>query len=167
MVRRNIRTSSQKVKETAFNTLVRPNLEYACAAWNPSQKCHIDKLQAIQRRGARYVYNRYHNRSSPTSMLQALKWESLASRRTKLQLCIFYKMHYKLIDVKFPSYVHLALERSRRTHSLAYFEFYCQTELYQSTFYPNMISTWNSLSPSTVEATSLDQFKTRLASLSL
>ena len=143
------------------------NREYASAAWNPSQACHIDRLQAIQRRGARYTLNRHHNRSSPTAMLQDLKWESLASRRIKLQLCIFYKIHSELIDVKFPPYVHLAAERNRRSHSAAYFEYHCQTDLYKNTFYPKMIRTWNSLSQQTVDAISLDQFKARLAPLSL
>ena len=167
MIRRNIKTNCSKAKERAFNSLVRPNLEYACSAWDPTLACHIDRIQAVQRRGARYVCNRYHNTSSPTSMLQALKWEPLASRRIKLKLCIFFKIHYKQIDVKFPPYVHLATERSRRAHSATYSEIQCQTDYYQDSFFPSTISAWNSLSPAAAEATSLDLFKARLSTLTL
>jgi hypothetical protein len=83
-IRRNVKTSNIKTKVSAFNTLVRPHVEYACAAWDPYNKCDIDRVQSIQRRGARYICNRYHNTSSPTDMLQTLEWETLASRRTKL-----------------------------------------------------------------------------------
>ena len=35
-IRRNIKTKNQKVRETAYNTLVRPQLEYSAPVWDPS-----------------------------------------------------------------------------------------------------------------------------------
>ena len=35
-VRRNIKTKIPKVRETAYNSLVRPQLEYASAVWDPN-----------------------------------------------------------------------------------------------------------------------------------
>ena len=72
------------------------------------------KVQAVPRRGARYVCNRYHNRSSPTEMLNELEWEPLEARQAKIKLCMFYKIHYGPVDIFPPSYVHLAHERSHR-----------------------------------------------------
>ena len=37
-IRRNIRTKLPKVRETTYNTLVRPQLEYASPIWDPSSK---------------------------------------------------------------------------------------------------------------------------------
>ena len=37
-IRRNIKTKNQKVRETAYNTLVRPQLEYAAPVWDPFTK---------------------------------------------------------------------------------------------------------------------------------
>ena len=37
-VRRNIRTKHPGVREMAYNTLVRPQLEYAAAVWDPHTK---------------------------------------------------------------------------------------------------------------------------------
>ena len=35
---RNIQTNNQKIKETAFNIYVRPQLEYCASIWHPCQK---------------------------------------------------------------------------------------------------------------------------------
>ena len=37
-IQRNIRTKNKKVRETAYNTLVRPQLEYASPVWDPHHK---------------------------------------------------------------------------------------------------------------------------------
>ena len=90
LLRRNIKTDNREVKTKAFNTLVRPVLDYASSVWDPPLQKDIDKVQAVQRRGARYVCNRYHNTSSPTDMLQELDWEPMQQRRTKkgLNVCV-------------------------------------------------------------------------------
>ena len=37
-IRRNIKTKMSKVRETAYHSLVRPQLEYASAVWDPNHK---------------------------------------------------------------------------------------------------------------------------------
>jgi len=49
-----------------------------------------------RRRAARYVKNKYHNRSSVTDMLADLQWKPLKERRTEARL----KMLYKVINNK-------------------------------------------------------------------
>jgi hypothetical protein len=58
-LRRNLYSCTQKVKEKAFTTLVRPSsLEYASSCWDPHIKEHIEEVEKVQRRGARFVsYN--------------------------------------------------------------------------------------------------------------
>ena len=58
---------------------VRPILEYSLAVWAPHTKRSIDKLEAVQRRAARYVMDDYRYNSSVSSMIQSLKWNSLSS----------------------------------------------------------------------------------------
>ena len=46
-IRRNIKTKMQKVRETAYNTVVSPQLDYASAVWNPHTRyprcrCSLD-----------------------------------------------------------------------------------------------------------------------------
>ena len=51
-IQRNIKTKNQKVRETAYNTLVRPKLEYAAPVWDPYFKEKILQLEKVQRRAA-------------------------------------------------------------------------------------------------------------------
>ena len=39
----NVSHCSSKVKEQAYNSLVRPRVEYAIPAWDPYEKQHIEK----------------------------------------------------------------------------------------------------------------------------
>jgi hypothetical protein len=42
---------------------------------------HIDAIERVQRRAARFVTNKYRNTSSVGNMLQHLEWRSLSDRR--------------------------------------------------------------------------------------
>ncbi len=47
--KRNIKTSNKKVKETAYKTYVRSQLEYCSTVWHPWQKYLIYKIEQVQR----------------------------------------------------------------------------------------------------------------------
>ena len=79
-LRRNLKIPAISLKESAYKTFVRPILEYACTVWDPHTQDNISKLEAVQRRAARFVVNRYHNTSSVTNMLNQLQWPSLQHR---------------------------------------------------------------------------------------
>jgi len=80
---RNLYSYTQKVKEKAFTTLVRPSLEYVSSCWDPHIKEHIE-LEKVQRRATRFV-NNYKSRDpgGATNMLNTLQGEPLAHRRAK------------------------------------------------------------------------------------
>ena len=72
-LRRNLSGCSQDTKAAAYNTLVRPVLEYGSSAWDPFQVNHIKKLEGIQRRAARFVTGQHQSkcdRPSRTSELE-------------------------------------------------------------------------------------------------
>ena len=58
ILRRNLSPCTAAVKDRAYRALVRPQLEYASAAWSPYlvQDCY--KLETIQRQAARFVLQR-------------------------------------------------------------------------------------------------------------
>ena len=61
-LRRNLNKCSKEVKEKAYTTLIRPNLEYGSSVWDPFRQYQIDAVEMVQRRAARFVtgqYNRY------------------------------------------------------------------------------------------------------------
>jgi len=54
-LRRNLSKCPQQIKEQACIALVRPNVEYAPAVWDPHLKKDVKSEQTIQSRTARFV----------------------------------------------------------------------------------------------------------------
>lgn len=99
LLRRNMSRCPRDVKDACFKTLVRPILEYSCTVWDPHTSKHINNLEMDQRRIARFVYSNYRRTASPSEMITALRWESLAERRKKSKIIMIYKINKNLIDI--------------------------------------------------------------------
>ena len=59
ILRLNLKGCPEKLRETAYFSLVRSVLEYSATVWHPQQKYKSDKLEMVQRRAARFVKGRY------------------------------------------------------------------------------------------------------------
>lgn len=69
--------------DTAFEVLVRPILEYACAVWNPYLVKDIYAIESVQRRASRLICG---SGKECTERLGELKWDSLELTRKYLSL---------------------------------------------------------------------------------
>ena len=110
-VKRNVFTKNKDIKTRAYNSLVRPQVEYASAVWSPYTKENINKIEKVQR-AARWISNDYPSYSSVTVMLSNLGLRSLENRRTDTRLSMFYKIVYGLVAI--PEVY------TRHMHSLSY-----------------------------------------------
>ena len=97
-IKRNLKEATKTTKAMAFQTLVRPQLEYCAAVWSPYQQNHIRTLEMVQRRAARFVCHLY-GQQSVTAMLSQLQWEELAQRRLKARVIMCYKITNGLVCV--------------------------------------------------------------------
>ena len=68
------------------------------AIWSPSKKDSI-KVEAVQRRAARFATGDYQHTSSVTAMLQQLQWQTLQSRRAYDRTVMMYRIVYNLVDI--------------------------------------------------------------------
>ena len=59
-----------------FNTMVLPHLDYCCTIWRTASDTNIGKLQKIQNRGMRIIWQ-CHPRTHIADMLLNLKWLSI------------------------------------------------------------------------------------------
>ena len=73
LVRRTLGACSREVKEAAYMTLVRPQLEYAACAWNPHTSRNVNIIESVQRQAACFVIHQYDRQASVTSMLEKLE----------------------------------------------------------------------------------------------
>ena len=85
-VKRNVVTKIKEIKTMAYNSLVRPQLEYSSAVWSPYKKENINKIEKVHRRAGRWVSNDYSTYSSVTDMLSDLGWRSVENRRIDARL---------------------------------------------------------------------------------
>ena len=156
-IRRNLKSCQRQIKADAYLMYVRPILEYAVVVWAPYTKCDIDRLEAVQRRAARFVTSDYNRTSSVTVMLDNLNWSTLISRRQTSRLCLLYKIIHNLVDVTLPNYITPAT-RFTRGHDQKFILPQTRIDAYKFNFFPDSIRLWNSLPLETVHAHTIDSF---------
>ena len=168
-LRRNLRGSPYRMRELAFEALVRSTLNYCGSIWDPSVQGEIRKLEMIQNRGARWVRGA-RGVISVTALLRDLGWLSLADQRRNQRLCLFYKLLNNIIDVnicdldirqlkdtdsrKSRGYHPNKLVRQRASDK--------SSPLWTSTVF-RTIPQWNNLSTAALEAGSITTFKSQLS----
>ena len=91
-LKRNLKGCPEKLRETAYFSLVRSFLKYSATVWHPRQKYNSDKLEMVRRRAARFVKGRYGMFESVTQLLEQLTWTPLSKRRENNRRILFYKI---------------------------------------------------------------------------
>lgn len=158
-IKRNIPTKHQNIRQFAYKTLVRPQLEYCSSVWSPHTQQNINKIEMVQRRAARWVTSDNSHYSSVTSMLEKLGWRSLGNRRCDSRLLMFFKIVHGLVAVPMPQYVLPTTRLTRHMHPLSFRQIQTHCNYYKFSFYPATIVLWNSLPANIAQAPTLDQFR--------
>ena len=118
----------------------------------------------LQRRAARFVTNRYHNKSSVNDMLGNLKWQTLEERRTNARLTMLYKIKKtKEVNIEADHKLIPTNRKLRNTNSNCFQLPSCNTTTRKESFYPRTIQEWNTLPNSVTAASSLESLKRLLA----
>jgi len=101
------------------------------------------KLKLLQRRGARFVLNKYQRNISVTRLLNTLGWPSLKTRRSYLKIILTYKILKNLITI--PSDNFRPVNYNTRGHQHHFQHLQCTCDSYKYSFFPLAIKFWNSL----------------------
>ena len=150
------------MKSTAYLALVRPLLEYASSAWDPSTKQNIKSLERVQRQAARFCTSNYsREEGTVTKALKDLGWESLQTRRRNQRLGMLYKMKNGLVDIPLYDYVQ-PNPRETRGNNQKFLQLRHKARAYQDSFFVSTIKDWNNLPTSIVSSPSLTTFKNNL-----
>ena len=174
-LRRNLKLHNTEIKSTAYRSLCRSTLEYCCSVCSPHIEDHIDDIEKVQRKAARYVTNRYRRKDSPTEMMHKLKWESLADRRTKSRLSMTYKIYHGEVDIPryrffspLPPPARLTRSAAKECkHSLGLAVRNSTIDYVQASFFYATPAIWNQLPPCVAEAETLTSFKSQMSRNSL
>ena len=161
-IRRNLYNCPRQLKETAYVSMVRPNLEYCSTVWSPYTESDSHRIEMVQRRAARFVTGEYRRTTSVTGLLTGLGWNTLAQRRDNSSVMAMYKIVNQLVEIDGSPYLMPVLCKTRQHHSQCFRQIQCSIRPYQGSFFPRTISLWNSLPADVVEAPTLEAFRTRL-----
>ena len=163
-IKRNLHICPEKVKKQAYTTLVRPTLEYGCAAWDPYRQYQINSLESVQRRAARFV-TRTHGREPGcvTRALNHLQWQTLEHRRKISRLNLLHKTLHGMVAIKIPPYVqHKPVQKTRKSHPLKLLPLQSNCDTYKFSFWPRTIKDWNALPNEMLNITDSNRFKSSL-----
>ena len=158
-LRRKLRKASKETKAQAYMSMVRSNIDSCSTVWIPHQRDQKYQVEMVQRRAARFVTGRYRNTSRVTDMLDYLGWETHESRRTKLQLTVFYKIFHDLKAIPHSRYLIPASKKTRAAHSFKFQQYPTSTDCFKFSFSPRNTPVWNRLPAAAAEAPSLVSFK--------
>ena len=153
LIRRTLKPCSKPVKKRAYETLVRPKVEYAYEAWNPHTDQDVDKIEQVQKNAARFVCNNYDRSTSSSDLVSTLDWDTLEIRRLAQQASMFYKIRNGLVGIPFPPVV---IPNPR--HNGMYCQPQCSVLNFSYSFYIRTIRVWNRLPEQIINAPSLKTF---------
>lgn len=146
LLRHKLRDAPSQVKLLAYNTLIRPKLEYACIVWDPHTKSNIYSLEKIQRRAVRFIYSKFGRGVSVTKLMQDNEIQTLQSRRQLLRLKFLHSLVNNKLALHPSAYVTpLSTRQTRHSHVLSLTPYFARTNLFKFSFFPRTINEWNNL----------------------
>jgi len=142
----------------AFNTYVRPLLEYASSVWSPQYNYLIDKVESVQRRFTKRLPG-YSVLDYP-ARLTSLKQCSLEKRRIVHDLVLTYKFIFRLVDVQTSNFFTLRNDVvPTRGNPYKVLINVSRMNVRRHFFTERIALIWNSLPPSVVDFRTLLSFK--------
>ena len=148
----------RELREQAYFALVRSRLEYAAAIWDPHLQKDVSRLEAVQRRGARFALKDHQRTSCVTNMLKELGWLALKDRRRDIRLALLYQIVKGKVAVQAEDTLVTSDPRTRRNHDHNYRHLSAKTTIYRNSYFPRTIPEWNSLSGACVNAGDVTAF---------
>jgi len=140
----------------AFCVYVRPLVEYCVPVWSPSYTADINKIEAVQRRFTKRLFNfrwlPYRDR------LLKLGADSLEVRRLKLCLVMIYKITHDIVAIDVNSMFEMSTTCTRG-HNFKIVKPKPNVNCFMYSFACRDIQLWNSLPTCTVNARNVSVFK--------
>ena len=143
-----------------YKALVRPHLEFGNVAWGPFNRADQLLVERVQRRATRLVTSLRHRPYE--ERLKALNLPSMFYRRRRGDMIQVYQILHGGVNIAAEKFFEPAGTDRTRGHSWKLTKPRAESRPRRQTLSVRIINDWNSLPPSVVNATSVNQFKSRL-----
>ena len=189
LLRRNLKFCPKEAKRTAYLSMIRSTLEYGAVVWDPYKEEDIKRLERVQKRGVRFITGDYKSRTTGcvTEMLANEKLEPLKHRRRHLRLALLFKIIEEKIPALPPADFLTPKPQTRRKIKPTYYPDHVTTNIvtnqahnntrpytvprgrtdqYKHSFFVQTVLDWNHLDNTTVTCSTVEAFRSRLATTS-
>lgn len=145
-LKRRLRYAPPQTKLLAYKTLIRPLIEYANLVWFPATNNLIKKLEGVQRKAVRFVYNKYSYLHSPSDLIARAGLLTLRNRAKLARLKMLFQLIHKQLNIDSSRFISISETRqSRHKHPLTLQEYRFNTNCFKNSFFPQSIREWNRL----------------------
>ena len=163
-LKRNLHGTPATTRKLAYQTFVRPQLEYASPIWSPHQAYLINSLEAVQNRAARFISRNYNRHSSVTSIKSSLSLATLQSRRLIALRCLFHEIVYSAHQSSL-SLVKPFRTSRRLNNPLSYQSISGRTIAFNSSALSQAIIHWNGLPEHIVSIRNATKFRAEVTAI--
>ena len=160
MINRCFKSKDPHLLFRAFNTYVRPLIEYCSPVWAPVYKCDIVKLESVQRRFTKKLKGLHH--LCYFDRLNYLKAETLETRRLKQDLLMMFKIMHKFVDIDVNELFDLNGLGVTRGHNFKLVKPLCNNNSRSHSFSCRRLDCWNNLHYDIVNLTTVYNFRNAL-----
>ncbi|XP_072043174.1 uncharacterized protein [Amphiura filiformis] len=144
---------------TLYKTMVRPHLEYANCIWSPLHHKDNQLMEKVQRRASKLAPQLKDK--SYEERLRELRLPTLAYRHLRGGMIQTYKIMHGIFDVTKEALFEMTSHTSvTRGHSLKIIQQHSRLRLREHSFSNRVGNTWNDLPNETVNAPTMNCFKT-------
>lgn len=162
-LRRRLPLAPTQTRLLTYTTFVRPILEYANTVWFLQYATHIARLERVQRKAVRFIYNKYKCTDSPTNLLESCGLPTLATRAKLARLKFLHNLLHNRSRIDASKYISLAESRElRHKHAFTITEYTLNNDCFKHSFFPLSIREWNSLDSSITSIQSLSEFTSKI-----
>ena len=158
-IKRQFRCRNKDIVMPLYNSLVRPQLEYAVQFWSPTLRKDVVRLEAVQRRATKMIPSIRH--LGYEARLESLNLYSLETRRLRGQLIETFKIFQGFTKVDYSDMFTLNNNQTRNNGWKIDLKRY-NTSLCGNFFTYKIGNIWNKLPADVVNSDTVDQFKRKL-----
>ena len=131
---------------------------------------HKNRLEAVQRRVARFVCKDSRRTSSVSTMITKLGWKPLENRRAISRLSLLFKSIHHTVAINTDKHLTSQADNkicTRKSCEISFTHPTVKKDCYKHSFLPRTMTEWNLLPPNIRQSTSVDSLNSKLNNMDL
>lgn len=163
-LKRALRNSPTSTNLLAYKSIVLPILDYGNIIWDPFTAANLSKLNRVQNKAVRFIFNCY-GRASVSELTAKAGLLKIADRNKLCRLRFLFKIVKNQLKSNTHHYITYfsSVHSSRHRHSLNLTPFQPKNNVFKYSFFPRTVIEWNNLDGHVVEQSDINKFESLLA----